>query len=162
VFDSGQEIVRAAQLEFGDDARVYVRWYDRNGAPEAFSGLAVVGWSQSKTAVADLDEVTITLTGDGALSEIDNPYAAAAVPVILSATPSAVAEGGQVLIKGSNFTGTVSSTGVKFGSTNATSWIVISDGVISAVMPAGSAGSAAITVTNAAGASATFAYTRGA
>lgn len=162
VFDAGQELVRAAQLGFGDDARVYVRWYDRNGAPEAYSGLAIVGWVPSKTGVPDLDEVTVTLTGDGALTAIANPYAASAVPVIVSATPSAVAEGGQVRINGTGFVGTVSSTGVKFGSTSASSWIVVSDNVIIAVMPAGSAGAANITVTNAAGASTAFSYTRGA
>lgn len=163
VFDPGQELVRAAQLQFGDLARVNVRWYDRNGAPEAFSGVAIVGYSASKTGVADLDEVTITLSGDGILSSITNPYAAAAVPVLLSASPSGVAVGGQVQITGTGFVGTVATTGVKFGAVNATSWVVVSDNVIVAVMPAGSAGSAAITVTNAAGASnPTLAYTRGA
>ena len=162
VFDAGQELVRAAQLQFGDSGRVYVRWYDRNGAPEAFSGRAIVGWAPSKTGVADLDEVTITLTGDGILTAITNPYAAAAVAVITSATPSAVAVGGQVQINGSGFIGTIATTGVKFGATNATSWIVVSDNVIIAVMPTGSAGAANIVVTNAAGPSTALSYTRGA
>lgn len=163
VFDAGQEIVRTAHDKFGDTGRVYVRWYDRNGAPEAYSGLALAGWVPSKTGVADLDEITITLTGDGARTAITNPYAAAAIPVLLSATPSGVAVGGIVRINGSNFTGTVPTTGVKFAAVNATSWIVVSDQLIVAVMPAGSAGSAAITVTNAAGASnPTLPYTRGA
>jgi hypothetical protein len=161
VFDPGQELVRAAQLQFGDLARVNLRWYDRNGAPEAFQGLAIVGWSASKTGVADLDEVTATFTGDGILTAIANPYAAAAVPVILGASPSGVAAGGIVNITGTGFVGTVSTTGVKFGGVNATSWIVVSDNTIVAVMPAGSAGSANIVVTNAAGASTAFSYTRG-
>jgi hypothetical protein len=161
VFDPGQELVRAAQLQFGDLARANVRWYDRNGAPEAFSGLAVVGYSASKTGVADLDEVTITLTGDGALTAIANPYAAAAVPVVLAASPTAVATAGIVNITGTGFIGTVPTTGVKFGGVNATSWIVVSDNTIVAVMPAGSAGAANIVVTNAAGASSAFNYTRG-
>jgi hypothetical protein len=162
VFDSGQELVRAAQLQFGDDARVYVRWYDRNGAPEAYSGQALVGWAPSKTGVADLDEVTATLTGDGVLTSITNPYTADAVPVITSMTPSGVAAGGQVKLTGSGFTGTVATTGVKLGATNATSWIVISDNVIVAIMPAGSAGAADGKVTNDVGVSAAFPYTRGA
>lgn len=164
VFDSGQELVRAAQLGFGDDARVHVRWYDRNGAPEAYSGLAIVGWVPSKTGVPDLDEVTVTLTGDGALTAISNPYAAAAVPVItsVSSTPAAQVEGGQVRINGSGFTGVVATTGVKFGATNATSWVTVSDQLLVAVMPAGLAGAANITVTNAAGTSTAFSYTRGA
>lgn len=162
VFDAGQELVRNAQLKWGDAARVWVRWYDRNGAPEAFSGKALVGWVPSKTGVADLDEVTVTLTGDGVLSTITNPYNASTVPVILTASPSGVAVGGQVEITGTGFTGTIATTGVKFGATNATSWIVISDNVIVAIMPTGTAGAANIVVTNAAGPSAAFSYTRGA
>lgn len=162
VFDPAQELARAAQLQFGDTARLNVRWYDRNGAPEAYSGVALVGYTASKTGVADLDEVTITLTGDGVLAQITNPWNAAAIPVLLSATPSAVAVGGQVQITGTGFTGTVPTTGVKFGATNATSWIVVSDNLIVAVMPAGSAGAANVVVTNAAGASTALSYTRGA
>lgn len=162
VFDPGQELVRKRVAQFGDNARIYVRWYDNSGAPEAYSGRAIVEFNRSKTGVADLDEAAITLTGDGALADITNPYAPSAVPTITSATPSGVAAGGQVEIQGTGFTGTVATTGVKFGATNATSWIVVSDSVITAVMPAGSAGSAAIVVTNGTGASAAFPYTRGA
>lgn len=162
LFDPGQELVRQAQYQFGSAARLYVRWYDRNGAPEAKSGYALVEWNQSKTGTADLEEVTATFKGDGALSFITNPWNAAAVPVVSAATPSGVAAGGLVRIQGTNFTGTVATTGVKFGGVNATSWDVVSNSLIEAVMPAGTAGSAAIVVTNAAGASASFAYTRGA
>jgi len=163
VFDAGQELVRGQQLGFGENARVYVRWYDRNGAPEAYSGRAIVGWVPSKTGVADLDEVTVTLTGDGVLSPITNPGTATVVPDVTSATPSGVAVGGQVSISGSGFTSTVPTTGVKFGATNATSWVVISDNLIVAVMPTGSAGATTITVTNSVGPDATpLAYTRGA
>jgi hypothetical protein len=161
-FDPGQELARAAQLQFGDGARLHIRWYDRNGAPEAYQGIAIVGYTASKTGVTDLDEVTITLTGDGLLAQIDNPFNASTVPVLLSATPSGVAAGGQVRINGSGFTGTIATSGVKFGATNATSWIVLSDNVIVAVMPAGSAGAANIVVTNAAGPSTALSYTRGA
>jgi hypothetical protein len=161
VFDPGQELVRARVAQFGDNARIYVRWYDNSGAPEAYSGRAIVEFNRSKTGVSDLDEASITLTGDGALTPISNPYAPSVVPTILSATPSGVAAGGQVEITGTGFTGTVATTGVKFGGVNATSWIVLSDSVIVAVMPAGSAGSAAVVVTNATGASASFPYTRG-
>jgi hypothetical protein len=162
VYPAAQELIRACQTQFGDAARVYVRWYDKTGAPEAFSGRAIVEWNAAKTAVTDLNEVQITLTGDGALTAITNPYAAAAIPVITAATPAGVSVGNQVQITGSGFTGTVVTTGVKFGATNATSWTVVSDSTIVAIMPAGSAGAANITVTNAAGASTAFNYTRGA
>jgi hypothetical protein len=161
VFDPGQELVRARVAQFGDNARIYVRYYDNSGAPEAYSGRAIVEFNRSKTGVADLDEASITMTGDGALTPIANPYAPAVVPTILSASPSGAATGEQVEITGSGFTGTVAGTGVKFGATAATSWLVLSDSVIVAVMPTGSAGAANIVVTNATGASTAFSYTRG-
>jgi hypothetical protein len=162
VFDPGQELVRQARFAFGDQARVYVRWYDRNGAPEAYSGRGIVDWQQSKTGIADLEEVTMTFTGDGVLASIANPYTPTTAPVIASATPQNVSVGNQVTITGNGFTGTVASTGVKFGATAATSWTVISDSLIVAVMPAGTAGAANITVTNATGVSNSLSYTRGA
>jgi hypothetical protein len=159
--DPGQAILEATRFQFGTAARAYTRWYDRNGGTDAWSGLALIDWNQSKTGVADLEEITVTFKGDGVLTRITNPYASAAVPVITSASPTAVAAAGQVTITGSGFLGTVVTSGVKFGGTNATSWVVLSDSVIVAIMPAGSAGSAAVLVTNAIGASAAFPYTRG-
>lgn len=161
VFDPGQELVRGRQLGWGDDARVNVRWYDRNGAPEAYQGVALIGWQQSKTGVADLEEATITFTGDGELTEIDNPGTAPTAPIVTSASshPAAQVAGGMVTIFGSAMAG---ATNVKFGATAATSFSVISDGVIVAVVPAGSAGSAAITVINGVGTSNALPYTRGA
>lgn len=161
LFDPGQELIRQAQFQFGSAARSYVRWYDRNGAPEAKSGYALVEWNQSKTGTADLEEVTATFKGDGVLNFITNPWNSVAAPVVTSATPSGVAAGGLVRIQGAKFTGTVPATGVKFGGIAATSWDVVSDSLIEAVMPAGSAGAAVITVTNTVGSSASFAYTRG-
>ena len=162
LFDPGQELVRAAQFQFDTAARTYVRWYDRNGAPEAKSGYALVEWNQSKTGVADIEEVTATFKGDGALSVITNPWNATAVPVITSATPSGATAGSLLRIQGTNFVGTVATTGVKIGGVSATTWDVVSNSYIEAVMPAGTAGSAPIIVTNAVGASTSFAYTRGA
>jgi hypothetical protein len=161
VFDPGQELVRQARFQFGDAARLYVRWYDRNGAPEAYTGRAIIDWQQSKTAVTDLEEVTMTYTGDGPLTSTTNPYSPTNVPVIATATPSGQSVGTTVTITGNGFTGTVATTGVKFGATSASNWQVISDSLISAVVPAGSAGSAPIIVTNATGASNAYPYTRG-
>jgi len=158
--DPGQALLEATRFQFGDAARAYTRWYDKNGGTDAWSGRALIDWNQSKTTTTDVAEITCTFKGDGVLTRIANPYASPAVPVITSATPSGVAAAGQVTIYGAGFLGTVATTGVKFGGTNATSWVVLSDNVIVAVMPAGSAGSAAIVVTNAAGASSSFAYTR--
>lgn len=163
VLDAGQELVRSRQLGFGDTGRIYVRWYDRTGRPEAYQGLAVVGWAPSKTGVADLEEVTITLTGDGVLTPIANPWTPGTAPVITGVTAvltNPAAAGQLVRIFGSGFTGVVATTGVKFAGTNATTFAFISDGLIIAELPAGSAGTTAVVVTNATGASSGFNYTR--
>jgi len=82
-----------------------------------------------------------------------------AVPLITSATPTAVVVTEIVTIVGSRFTGAVD---VSFGAVAATAFQVLSDHLLVATMPAGAAGAAAILVTNADGVSASFAYTRGA
>lgn len=161
VYDPGQELLRARVGQFGDAARVGVRWYDKNGGPEAYQGVTLVKWERAQDGVADADAASVSLTGDGVLFTITNPGVAAAAPVILSAAPTAVAAAGQVRIDGSGFTGTIATSGVKFGAANATSWQVISDNVIVAVMPAGTAGAANVVVTNAVGASTAFTYVRG-
>lgn len=160
--DPGQLILEATRFQFGDAARAYTRWYDVNGGTDAWSGRALIDWNQSKGSVPDLAEITVTFKGDGVLTRITNPFASAAVPVITSATPSGVSVGNQVSIYGGGFIGTVPTTGVKFGATSAASWTVISDSLIVANMPTGTAGAANITVTNAVGVSTAFAYTRGA
>jgi len=78
----------------------------------------------------------------------------AALPNITSIAPTSgtTAGGTTVTITGTNFTG---ATAVKFGSTNATSYTVDSDTQITAVSPAGSAGTMDVTVTTAGGISAT-------
>lgn len=91
----------------------------------------------------------------------DGVYVLSTVPTILTALPSAVVAGNQVTLTGSRFTGT---TGITVGgvSVGAGKFTVVNDGVIVFTMPAGSAGSAPIIVTNGSGPSAARAYTRGA
>ncbi|HWU33543.1 MAG TPA: IPT/TIG domain-containing protein [Marmoricola sp.] len=160
--DPGQAILQATRFQFGTAARTYVRWYDRNGGTEAYSGLALVDWNQSKTSVPDIAEVTATLTGDGVLTAIANPYASTAVPQITSVTPSAQTVTNLITITGNGFIGTIPTSGVTVGGVNSTGWTVVSDNTIIAKIPTGTAGSAPIIVTNAIGASSSFAYTRGA
>ena len=162
VFDPGQELCRARQAKFGADAQIYVRWYDKDGAPEAHQGVAQVEWNRSKSGVKDLDEAKVTFKGQGAREDIANPVAEDAIAAIVSVLPSAAAEGAQVTITGSGFSSVTGATGVKFGAVNATSYVIVSDSVIVAIVPAGTAGSAAVTVTNGEGASLAFPYTRGA
>lgn len=158
--DPGQAILQNTRYQFGDAARTYTRWYDIYGSPDAWSGRALINWAQSKTTTPDVAEITCTFKGDGILTRITNPYVSASAPIITSATPSGAAAAAQVTIYGAGFLGTVATTGVKFGGVNATTWTVLSDTVIVATVPTGTAGSAPIIVTNATGASAAFPYTR--
>lgn len=84
---------------------------------------------------------------------------ASGAPTVVSASPSAQTAGKSLLVKGVKFTGT---TGATVGGTAATNFTVVDDTTLLLTMPAGSAGSAPIVVTNATGPSASFAYTRGA
>lgn len=102
------------------------------------------------------DQVAIsqlTLGVDGQPTRVD---AAAAAPTLTSLTPAAGAEAGGniVQIRGRGFTGTLS---VKFD-TDTTSFIVASDRLIYAVVPAGT-GTDDVTVTNGTGTSAALVYT---
>ncbi len=92
-----------------------------------------------------------------------SPAMAASIPTVTGSTPSSgPVKGGQVIIiKGSDFTGT---TAVSFGAVSATSYAVMSDTKIVAVVPdAAAAGSQLLTVTNATGPNTTGgSYTYGA
>ncbi len=155
--DPGQSLLEATRFQFGDACRAYTRWYDRNGGTDAWSGRALIEWNQSKTAIPDIAEITVTFKGDGVLTRITNPYASPAAPVVTSATPAGAAAGSQVSIYGGGFLG---ATSVKFGAVAVVSPLIVSDSLIVAIMPAGTAGPAAVTVTNAAGTSNALAYTR--
>lgn len=80
-------------------------------------------------------------------------------PRALSAAPANAAEGATVTITGANMTG---ATAVTVGGTAATAVTVVSDTSLTFEMPAGSAGTVDIIVTNANGSSLPLAYTRGA
>jgi hypothetical protein len=103
-------------------------------------------------------DVLATSDGRTAIMKIFKTGNAAAVPVVTGASPSGAAEGDQVVITGTGFTG---ATAVKFGATAATEFVPVGGSIV-AVVPAGSAGAANITVTTPAGTSAAFPYTRGA
>lgn len=164
VYDAGQELVRACVGQFATGARIGIRWFDKNGGPEAFSGVAIPAWKRTNTAVKNLEQAQVTFTGtDIPLNlNISNPYATALNPVITSVTPSGIGTAGAVTIQGSGFTGLVATTGVKFGGTNATSFSLLNDSQIVAVLPSGSAGATTVLVTTSVGASNSFTYTRAA
>ena len=154
----------------GAAAQIEVRWYHQpdsaaGGVPnpdDAGRGIATVAGQRGNIGPdGSIEIINWTLTGVGAYEEIENPLTAAA-PTVTAATPSGAAAGATVTITGTGFTGVTGAAGVKFGAVNATSYNVVSATQITAVVPAGSAGSAPIVVTHPTdGASAPFPYTRG-
>lgn len=155
-YDPGQEYLRSKAIgKFGPQNTVYCRIYEMQpGGPrvEAYTGHAAVSWEPQGGAMTALDTVQFTLTGQGQLAAISHPDTGTAVPTISSLDDSAIptAGGDLVLIRGNRFTGT---TTVTFGGTAASDFTVVSDGLIAAVAPAHAAGTVAVVVTNAAGAS---------
>ncbi|MFG3349497.1 phage tail tube protein [Streptomyces sp. NPDC048018] len=67
------EKLRIAAFSYGAASKVGVRFYDRNGLPEAYSGKVLVTWEPQGGEYTALDQVKATLTGDGVLSLITNP-----------------------------------------------------------------------------------------
>jgi hypothetical protein len=116
-----------------------------------------VQWEPQGGDGTTLKTVNITLLGQGARAPITNPWNVGTVPIITSVSPTSgtSAGGTSVSIFGSGFTGTVPTTGVKFGGTNATNWTVVNDGLIVATAPAHAVGAVAVLVTNATGPSTT-------
>jgi hypothetical protein len=169
LIDSGtpnpaQELVEACVGQFGDSARLYVRWYDKDGGTRGYKARAIVKVQYSSTGVGDLRQVTVTFQLDGTVTkmtagEIATAIGNADVPVVTSVTPAGVGTGGLVTIKGDNFTG---ASAVKINAIAMTHYEVISDSVISAVLPSDAAATVPVVVTTAAGTSTGFNYARGA
>ncbi|MFF9312144.1 phage tail tube protein [Streptomyces sp. NPDC014748] len=75
VYHPTHEALRAAAFSFGSASQVHLRYYDRDGLPEAYEGVALVTWKPSGGEYTALDQVELTLTGDGPLALITNPVA---------------------------------------------------------------------------------------
>jgi hypothetical protein len=78
VYPAAQEYIRLAADAFGQAARVHIRWYDRDGGPEAYEGVAIAQWERANSGVADLDAAKVTLAaaaGASARTIIANPAA---------------------------------------------------------------------------------------
>lgn len=125
------------------------------GGPAVSGTVTVLPAGVGGASDGNIDTTSVTMPMDGAPVWSD----VAAAPTVVAATPAAAAAGQLVTITGTKFTG---ASAVKFGAVSATVYTVLSDGTIVAVMPAGTAGSAPVTVTNGTGVSNSLAYTRGA
>jgi hypothetical protein len=160
-------LARTGPEAVGEAAILHLRYYHKpvTGTPnpnDAFEGFATVAATRQNTgADGAVERHSITYTGKGPRKRIANPFAGWGVtePVVAAATPAGAGEGEMVTITGAGFLG---ATGVKFGAANAAEFVVLGGATIIATLPAGAAGSAVITVTNAAGTSDPLPYTRGA
>lgn len=160
-YDDAQEYLRnVAQGNLGVAAQAQIRWYEYSSSTsprvEAYSGTAIVAYNDPGGERTANSEATFTFTGQGALLKITNPFpAAASAPIVYSVSPATgatflVAGGTVARILGAHFTGV---TAVTFGGTAATNISIWSDGEITCVSPAKTAGAQPVIVTNPTGAS---------
>lgn len=113
-----------------------------------YVGTDIAGYPFMADVISDYDSwETLSDEAEGSVTE----------PTLTSVSPTTAAAGATVTLTGTGFTG---ATGVRFGSANAASFNVVSDTSITAVVPAGSAGSAAVKVLKGALDSDSVAFTR--
>ncbi|MGW2062806.1 phage tail tube protein [Streptomyces sp. NPDC001937] len=73
LFSPAQEALKTAAKKFGAESKVHVRYYDRDGLPDAHEGYALVTWEPDGGSDEDLESISLTLTGDGELLDIATP-----------------------------------------------------------------------------------------
>lgn len=159
-------LARSRPESKGDLAVIEARWYHKpeSGTPnpnDAQQGLATVAAQRTNTGNDGATEtLQVTLTNKGPWQTIANPFAGWGVtaPVVSGVTPAGALDGDLVSISGAGFVG---ATELTIGGLPA-EFQVVGGSTIVAIMPIGDAGPVDVVVTNAAGASAPFSYTRGA
>lgn len=142
-----QDLLNASRTTGAANRRL-IQAFDALGADYAFQSEFSIQASRSGTGADEAAFFTVTATQYGETEWIANPVLVGNVPTIADVSPDSAAAGATVYVQGAYFDGVANVTGVKFGSTNATSYTVISDTLISAVVPAGSAGEFPVTVTH--------------
>nr|WP_308433116.1 IPT/TIG domain-containing protein [Streptomyces libani] len=102
--------------------------------------------------------VDVTVITPGGTSTLPNAYFYVSPPVLLGVAPLSgpLAGGNTVTLTGTHL---IEATAVRFGATAATSFTVVSDTQITAVVPAGAAGPVQVTVTTVGGTSNPVSYT---
>ncbi|QDM27463.1 phospholipase [Tardiphaga sp. vice304] len=130
----------------------------RFGATNATSYVVDSATQITAVAPAGTGVVNVTVTNNSATSATGagNQYTYIAGPAVTALNPTSgtVAGGNSVVITGTGFTGTTGAASVRFGATNATSYVVNSATQITAVAPSGT-GVVNVTVTNNSATSAT-------
>lgn len=120
------------------------------------SSVGVGGLYLSKSDKATLRRLA-GRSGAFSVDMLPAPVPPTVVPVVSNVDPDGAATGGLVRVEGYGFTGTVS---IAFGGASV-SFVVVSDTIVHAIMPSGSAGPVSVVVTNAIGASVAYVYQRG-
>ena len=153
-YDPAQQYLSGIADDEDFNKLVHVRFYERETGGKAYEGYALVQWKDKAGAQDDLSEADFTLMGQGKRYVITSPYGVAAVPTVSSTNPAtgSTAGGELVDINGSGFTG---ATAVTFDGVAAEDFTVVSDSKITAITPAGAAGTADVVVTNPTGPSTT-------
>jgi hypothetical protein len=142
---TGSGFTGASAVSFGGTA----------GSFSVYSDTTLVATAPAASASGTYDLVVTTPSGSSSTGSGDHyAYTAGTAPAVRGILPSSgtTAGGTVVTVSGLGFTG---ATGVSFGSTAATGFTVLSDTLISAIAPAGTAGTADITVVTASGTSST-------
>jgi hypothetical protein len=127
----------------------------------ATQGSYAVNVADIDTAFAGKRGYRFTFTSNGVVADIVSPIAGAGLPTIESALPTAQLASKNVVLKGYGLGALVSAT-IGAVAVSSITQIAGNDNVVVLEVPAGTAGSAPIIVTNAAGASTALPYTRGA
>ncbi|GAA1915306.1 hypothetical protein GCM10009775_04700 [Microbacterium aoyamense] len=152
-----KDLVNAAFSEGEANKREFQLFTDAlDDTMPVLQGKFSVAYSEANTGFADKGVVRFTLASDGVVPKITSPLAGSLVPIIESASPSGLTVGDLILIRGYKFTGV---TAITIDSQNVTKIRIEDDNTLVALIPASVSGAAAIIVTNAAGASASFPYT---
>lgn len=137
---------------------VELRIFDALGADYALEGRFSITVARTATDWNSAAAFTITATLYDRFAWIENPVLEGLVPSIAAVLPAAAVTGSTLFIQGDNLTG---ATAVTIGGTAATAVSVKGASLLTATVPAGTAGSAPIKVTSPAGESEPFAYVRG-
>lgn len=72
-FSTVHEKLRTTSFAYGDASKIGVRFYDRSGLPEAYSGKVLIDWEDQGGDYKKLGQVKLSLKGTGALTPITNP-----------------------------------------------------------------------------------------
>ena len=147
----------------GSGNKIDAQLFDaKDPALGAIEGTFTVEVAPLKTGYADSGGYKFTLTGDGVIRDIASPIGGSGVPIIASVLPLNQGAGSNIYVRGSNVSAITAATvgGVTVPLVGGISQIPGETNIVVLELPAGTAGSAPIVLTNAAGAGVAYPYVR--